>query len=844
MSTRLRLAYVGCVVPDEPQFRTAAFSRSGNLFQMNALRALTLAGCRPECILSFVPVPSWPRGPLWVNGGLVEVEKLPVRLLGFLNITPIKQIWLGVSAFVAVLAWSLCAGWSWRKVICCYNLTVPPVAFLWLAAKLGRTQLVPIVCDINIPGETVSDTAANRFDFIQHKFWLPRMDGVVAVTDAMIRDFAPQRPHLIMEGGLPPRNLEEVTVPAAPGDRQRPFTVLIAGSLDEFNGIRIAVEALRLVPDPETCLVIAGDGPLRDFVLAAAQADQRIRYMGFLSHDAVLRLYGEVDLLLNLRITRNIRTPYFFPGKLLEYLSSGTPVLSTDCSHVRRAYLEMLYLTSGEDAQEIAADFRRMAALPAADRVAVARKAREWMMGHMTWNHQGRRLAKFLAECTSGSGAGYGELPETTCNREAVARDGLQLGARHTVLVLVDYYLPGYRAGGPLRSIHNMIEALGSEFKFRVITRDRDLGDSRPYPQVRSGEWSRGGNCEILYLPPGLRGTLLLMLELRHSRADLIYLNSFFSRKFAMLPSLLRRSGLLNGVPMLLAPRGEFSAGALELKSRRKRWFLCAMNGIGFYRDCLWHASSIFEATDINREIHPPQVSIEMLLRRFRGFSSNSVFTAKPVPFVASDMSNGQPHSEARLTKRSKFAGAAQFAFLSRIDRMKNLVAAIGMLKSLRGNVHLHVYGPCDDRRYLAECKAAASGLPPTATVIWHGGILHSDVAPCLSQHHFFLLPTRGENYGHVIVEALAAGCPVIISDRTPWRQLDDLGVGWDLPLESPRFAAVLQECVDMEDERFQDFSARAYAFGRECKHGPTALVDNRKMLTTIIAMRNGWASS
>ena len=56
-------------------------------------------------------------------------------------------------------------------------------------------------------------------------------------------------------------------------------------------------------------------------------------------------------------------------------------------------------------------------------------------------------------------------------------------------------------------------------------------------------------------------------------------------------------------------------------------------------------------------------------------------------------------------------------------------------------------------------------------------------------------LPTAGENFGHAIQEALAAGCPVLISDRTRWRDLAPKGVGWDLPLSAPdRFVAVLRE--------------------------------------------------
>src|ERR1035441_6761905 len=75
-----------------------------------------------------------------------------------------------------------------------------------------------------------------------------------------------------------------------------------------------------------------------------------------------------------------------------------------------------------------------------------------------------------------------------------------------------------------------------------------------------------------------------------------------------MLPAALRYLGLLPRASLLLAPRGEFSPGALGLKSLRKRWFMRVANLIGFYRGCLWHASSAFEAADIEREVWPPHM--------------------------------------------------------------------------------------------------------------------------------------------------------------------------------------------------------------------------------------------
>jgi glycosyltransferase involved in cell wall biosynthesis len=80
-----------------------------------------------------------------------------------------------------------------------------------------------------------------------------------------------------------------------------------------------------------------------------------------------------------------------------------------------------------------------------------------------------------------------------------------------------------------------------------------------------------------------------------------------------------------------------------------------------------------------------------------------------------------------------------------------------------------------------------------------------------MSAYDFFLLPTKGENFGYAILEAMAAGCPAIVSDRTPWRDLAQAGSGWALPLENrDAWHQVLQQCVDMGPEEHARLSTRA----------------------------------
>ena len=79
------------------------------------------------------------------------------------------------------------------------------------------------------------------------------------------------------------------------------------------------------------------------------------------------------------------------------------------------------------------------------------------------------------------------------------------------------------------------------------------------------------------------------------------------------------------------------------------------------------------------------------------------------------------------------------------------------------------------------------------------------------------LLPTLGENFGHVISEALVGGCPVIISDQTPWRDLEKEQVGWDIDLnDEVSFVNAIQYCINLDHDQYTLISKRAFVYGKK----------------------------
>jgi glycosyltransferase involved in cell wall biosynthesis len=397
-SDRVTVAFVGAVVPDEPRFHLGAFSPAGNLAVRNVIVALANAGVPVNEIVSFLPIPKWPRSTrLWVGSQTVEVARgRSARLVSFLNVAVAKELWIGMSVLAMLIRW----GWRNRsaanRLIYVYNLTVPPGIFVWIASKATRSKLVAMVFDINQPGQTVPRTIASTLDWWCHQFLIPRLDGLVAITDAIASDLRRGRSYLRIEGGI--ADSEKMEQPLSkPGSTDAPFTIVAAGQLNDANGIGLLLEAFAGLKGRSYRLRIAGSGPLTERVKAAAMLDDRLEYCGFLPRAEVLRLYRTADALVSVRLHQSTDTKYLFPSKLMEYFASGVPVITTAVGNIGAEYRPFCVVVK-DDPTAVASGIEFLAALSDSDRTELGRRARRFMLMNKTWNAQGERIWRYIAD--------------------------------------------------------------------------------------------------------------------------------------------------------------------------------------------------------------------------------------------------------------------------------------------------------------------------------------------------------------------------------------------------------------------------------------------------------------
>lgn len=376
---------------------------------------------------------------------------------------------------------------------------------------------------------------------------------------------------------------------------------------------------------------------------------------------------------------------------------------------------------------------------------------------------------------------------------------------RPVILCLVAYYLPGYRSGGPVRTIANVVDQLGDEFDIRIVACDRDMLDVDAYPDVSIDAWNTVGKAKVFYASKktiNLRGIAKLIRETPH---DVLYLNSFFSFGFTILPLLARRLVWAPKTPCVIAPRGEFSTGAITLKAAKKNIYIRLVKAIGLYQDLYWQASSDFEKTDITRKM---------------GLVASWVF-------VAPDLTPALTNKPNAATIRSP--GPLRLIFLSRISPKKNLDFLLRVLARVTANVELAIYGPQEDALYWKQCKGLIHQLPENINVTIGDQVPQEHVRDVFAVHDVFVFPTRGENFGHVIFESLTVGTPVLLSDQTPWQQ--DLQGGLSvLPLDEAIWVDAIAAWAKLDHEALVQRRRAAVDYASEYAADKLPLEQNRQL--------------
>jgi glycosyltransferase involved in cell wall biosynthesis len=346
------------------------------------------------------------------------------------------------------------------------------------------------------------------------------------------------------------------------------------------------------------------------------------------------------------------------------------------------------------------------------------------------------------------------------------------------ILIFTGGFFPAKRYGGPVVSVSNLCALLKDEFKFFIVANDHDLGSKDKLSDIKPG-WNVHEDYSVMYLSEDDKTVETFTLLINEVSPQSIYLNSLFDYKFT-IPIL--RITKEKSIKVILAPRGQLCKNALKRKYKKIPYLF-------IYKHLLRDKNVRYQATSIE-EVE----SIE----KYIGVEQSAITLLENIPSIPKNKFEGI----------GKNPGSVRLIFLSRIHPKKNLIGAIKLIKDLEGDILFDIYGPIEDEKYWALCQREIETCKKNVKVNYMGEVSHDEIHETFSKYHFFLFPTFSENYGHVIVESMLAGTPVILSDQTPWNDVEKYHAGFIINLnEIFSYKYLLQQLVQMQYQEYISIS-------------------------------------
>lgn len=366
-------------------------------FGVSLIQALRAGGAVPFMV-SVAPAASFPNNSrLTFRARRYSHDGVSFLELPFINLTAAKHLTRFISAVALGLPTLRREG--------CEVLLIHGVHSPFLAAGLVLKQLLSVPCTVvltdppNVPHslDTRVTLFLKRIDEFIIRALLSHFDAAVVLTDALGVDFVPKIPRFTMEGIAPDLSEphiepQEPTPPFFDRKVSRP-EVVYAGGVSEQYGVRLLLDAERK-SEGAFHLTVFGKGPLVQSVRAAEASGAQVTYGGVLSPPELQIAYQRADILVNPRPIHQDFVRYSFPSKLIEYMLSGKPVLTTRLPAIPMEYFRFLF-SSNDTPEDIAMAIQMISSDPrAAQTRALAGQA--FLREEKSVRAQGDKLVKFL----------------------------------------------------------------------------------------------------------------------------------------------------------------------------------------------------------------------------------------------------------------------------------------------------------------------------------------------------------------------------------------------------------------------------------------------------------------
>ena len=353
------------------------------------------------------------------------------------------------------------------------------------------------------------------------------------------------------------------------------------------------------------------------------------------------------------------------------------------------------------------------------------------------------------------------------------------------ILITHPWFLPAYKAGGPIQSLANLCRSLKDEYYFYILCSDKDHLEKHPLTSIIADEWNdfENGTAQVYYLSSANAKFSKIKKLVAFIDPDFVFINGLYSPLFT-IAALLSKKG-----QKILSARGMLHPGALSQKSFKKKIYLGFLKMLNVKSNVVFHATDYIEQDYIHK-----------------------IFGKEAKVCIAQNFPN-QLEADFSLPHTN---GVLKIVSIALISPMKNHAIVLESLKEISSQIEYDIYGPIKDAAYWESCLKLIAELPANIKVTYKGSIEPSGVSQTLKNYHYLVQPSKSENFGHSIYEALSCGLPVITSHFTPWNNLEENKAGWNVDiLNSASLTQVLYKAIETNKNDYEEWSKSAKHFAK-----------------------------
>ena len=323
-------------VQNMQKFNSLLVTGMANSADVDAITVLTSAAVNREI-----------SNKLFWKGKNYHREKTSFWYLPFINLKVFKQICLGFFSIFFVLFWCM-KNQNKNNVLICDGFYPIVSTISTIICKLFGIKVITLYTDLTkvdvndtVKSQSLIKKIIKKIIIFGDSINCSLSDEFILLTEAMNNIInKSNKPYIVIEGLVD----SKLTLTSP---KKKKHAIMYAGGLYEKYGVKLLIDAfIELDNDEYELWLCGGDGDLVSYI--SLLENRRIKYFGALPNSKVVELEKKCTLLVNPRLTNEEYTKYSFPSKNMEYMISGTPVLTTKLPGMPEEYNDYVFLIEDE----------------------------------------------------------------------------------------------------------------------------------------------------------------------------------------------------------------------------------------------------------------------------------------------------------------------------------------------------------------------------------------------------------------------------------------------------------------------------------------------------------------